>query len=97
MCRTRHECPALRAVIEGYASSSGGHDGYGSWVNTDYRTRARYSFKQFMVPIWWQSNEIESSYRVYKAIVGHFSNVLAAILDMDKGKILIIELVRDIP
>ncbi len=50
-----------------------------------------------MVPIWWQSNEIESSYRVYKAIVGHFSNVLAAILDMDKGKILIIELVRDIP
>ncbi len=50
-----------------------------------------------MVPIWWQSNEIESSYRVYKAIVGHFSNVLAAILDMDHGKILIIELVRDIP
>ena len=41
-----------------------------------------------MVPIWWQSNEIESSYHVYKAIVGHFSNVLAAILDMDHGKIL---------
>ena len=58
VCRTRHECPALRAVIEGYASSSGGHLGYGSWVNTDYRTRARYSFKQFMVPIWWQSDEI---------------------------------------